>query len=293
MQWTVYGYSQEAAIDLDLDMVDLAIIRWIADFAGTKKMASFTDNGTTFYWIQYDYIIKEMPILGLRKAALANRLKRLANIGVLEHRTVYELDGHKGTYSFYGFGNRYERLITQKPDGPCESKLQGVSTEIHTTINQNSHGYESKFIGGINQNSQGVSIKIKTKDSTTNNSTTKDSTTNIHSKKSEHEMLIDEYSSNPDLRTALCEFIKMRKLIKKPMTNFALKNLLAKLDRLATADSDKIAMLYNAIEHCWQSVYPLKPDVQQPTGYAAGVQMPAPKVRRTEEEILADDDGIL
>lgn len=105
--------------------------------------------------------------------------------------------------------------------------------------------------------------------------------------------LISGYTANADLMMALREFIKMRKLIKKPMTNFALKNLLAKLDRLATADADKIAMLYNAIEHCWQSVYPLKPDAQQPTGYTNGVQMPAPKVRRTEEEILADDDGIL
>jgi DNA-binding PadR family transcriptional regulator len=112
-------------------------------------------------------------------------------------------------------------------------------------------------------------------------------------KEESYDGIVSEYTSNPDLRTALCEFIKMRKLIKKPMTNFALKNLLAKLDRLASADSDKIAMLYNAIEHCWQSVYPLKPDAQQPTGYANGVQMPAPKVRRTEEEILADDDGIL
>ena len=113
------------------------------------------------------------------------------------------------------------------------------------------------------------------------------------SKKESYDELINEYTSNPDLRTALYEFIKMRKLIKKPMTNFALKNLIAKLDRLATSDADKITMLYNAIEHCWQSVYPLKPDAQQPTGYANGVQMPVPKVRKTEEEILADDDGIL
>lgn len=105
--------------------------------------------------------------------------------------------------------------------------------------------------------------------------------------------LVSGYTSNPDLRTALYEFVKMRKLIKKPMTNFALKNLLAKMDRLATSDADKIAMLYNAIEHCWQSVYPLKNDTQQPTGYTNGVQMPAAKIRRTEEEILADDDGIL
>lgn len=112
-------------------------------------------------------------------------------------------------------------------------------------------------------------------------------------KEESYDDLVSGYTSNPDLRTALYEFIKMRKLIKKPMTNFALKNLLAKLDRLATEDADKIAMLYNAIEHCWQSVYPLKPDAQQPTGYTNAVQMPAPKVRKTEEEILADDDGIL
>lgn len=105
--------------------------------------------------------------------------------------------------------------------------------------------------------------------------------------------LVSGYTGNNDLKAEIYEFVKMRKMIKKPMTNHALKLLLEKLDKLAANDTGKIMILKQSIEHCWQSVYPLKNDTQQPAGYTNGVQMPAAKIRRTEEEILADDDGIL
>ena len=52
----------------------------------------------------------------------------------------------------------------------------------------------------------------------------------------------------------------MRKGIKKPVTERALKGILNKLDKLATIDDIKIKILENSIENCWQGVFPLKKD---------------------------------
>ena len=52
--------------------------------------------------------------------------------------------------------------------------------------------------------------------------------------------------------------MKMRKSIKKPVTERALKGILNKLDKLATTDDIKIKILENSIENCWQGVFPLK-----------------------------------
>ena len=72
--------------------------------------------------------------------------------------------------------------------------------------------------------------------------------------------IIDSYTANEDLKEALWEFIKMRKFIKKPMTDRALKSIINKLDTLASTDTDKIAILDQSITNSWQGVFPLSQD---------------------------------
>jgi hypothetical protein len=80
------------------------------------------------------------------------------------------------------------------------------------------------------------------------------------SKPNGYSEIIDSYTANEDLKEALWEFIKMRKLIKKPVTDRALKGIMSKLDTLASTDADKIAILDQSITNSWQGVYPLKQD---------------------------------
>ena len=47
----------------------------------------------------------------------------------------------------------------------------------------------------------------------------------------------------------------MRKTIKKPVTDRALKTLLNKLDTITGNDDEKIEVLENSINNCWLSVY--------------------------------------
>ena len=70
--------------------------------------------------------------------------------------------------------------------------------------------------------------------------------------------IINDYTSNLDLKETLQDFLKMRKAQKKVMTDRALKTLLKKLDTLATTDEEKIERLEESICNCWLTVYPKK-----------------------------------
>ena len=76
-------------------------------------------------------------------------------------------------------------------------------------------------------------------------------------KKTDYDVLIDEYTCNDMLITAIYEFIKMRKSIKKPITSYGLKRILNELDRLATNDDEKIQILDKSIERSWAGVFEL------------------------------------
>ena len=60
-----------------------------------------------------------------------------------------------------------------------------------------------------------------------------------------------------DIKTALTEFIKMRKSNKKPLTARGLELIIKKLDKLSDKKQEKIEILNNSIMNNWQGVFPL------------------------------------
>ena len=83
---------------------------------------------------------------------------------------------------------------------------------------------------------------------------------NEQKNKSKKFKIIDfnSYTSNEKLLEALNDFIEMRTLVKKPMTEKASSLLLKKLDNLTKFDNEKIEILNQSILNNWQSVFPLK-----------------------------------
>ena len=71
--------------------------------------------------------------------------------------------------------------------------------------------------------------------------------------------IINQSVTNEDTKAALYEFIKMRKLIKKPMTNRALELLIGKLNKLASEKPTlAVEILNQSITNNWQDIYPIK-----------------------------------
>ena len=73
--------------------------------------------------------------------------------------------------------------------------------------------------------------------------------------------IMDNSIESEKIKEVLKEFIKMRKLIKKPLTNRALKNIISKLKKLAGNDETlAVAILDQSITNSWQDIYTLKED---------------------------------
>lgn len=66
-----------------------------------------------------------------------------------------------------------------------------------------------------------------------------------------------EYTQNADLMKALEAFRVMRERIRKPLTCEALLITLRELDKLASTDADRIAILEQSVQRSWQGVFPL------------------------------------
>ena len=115
---------------------------------------------------------------------------------------------------------------------PCPKKADTIITEPGNT----EHGSLASNINNNNIN---------------NNNNKKEKETTL-------DKIIKEYTTNNDLVNTLVDFMKMRKSIKKPLTDRALKGILSKLDTLSYNDKEKIEILEQSIINCWSGVFPLK-----------------------------------
>lgn len=69
------------------------------------------------------------------------------------------------------------------------------------------------------------------------------------------------YPNDEKLNQAFLDFVKMRKSIKKPMTDRAITRAMNSLQKLSGGDNDlAIRILEQSIFHCWQDLYELKED---------------------------------
>lgn len=71
---------------------------------------------------------------------------------------------------------------------------------------------------------------------------------------------INSYTDYEPLKNAIYEFIKMRKTIKAPLTDHALKLMLNRLNKLSASDDVKVLILNQSITGCWKGIYELKED---------------------------------
>ena len=115
------------------------------------------------------------------------------------------------------------------------------------------------YISSVVKIDADTSVKNSTTTST-KNSTLKELNKNKKEKekKTDLDKIIEAYTQNDLLVEALKEFIKMRKAIKKPLTNRAMSGVLSKLNNLASDDLEKIEILDQSIMYSWQGIFPLK-----------------------------------
>lgn len=66
------------------------------------------------------------------------------------------------------------------------------------------------------------------------------------------------YDTDDVLNEAILAFIEHRKKIRRPMTDRAIDLFLKRLNGLSSDNDEKVQIINEAIEHGWQTVYPIK-----------------------------------
>lgn len=244
MKYTIEGFNQAKAVELELCVADLIILRWFVDFAGTERMVKRLINEKEYYWVKYEGILEDLPILSITKDTLYRRLKGLVEKEVLEHITVKEA----GTFSFYRLGKNYLALIADTPTYLSE---------------KNPTGYGKKSDRGTEKNPyQKTNLLNNTKKQKNNHLSEINGEQAPLEKRNSKEVTIDEIYKDPKNEKIL-EALRLyhnwyrdSKLGYKASSVAKWANLLSEYSK----DDPLVAMeiAKQSIENGWRNIFPLK-----------------------------------
>lgn len=258
MKFTMNGFNQRVLIEFGLDLKDAALLRYFVDFKDTNSMSMIIVDNKPYYWVKYDHLKEDLPILGINSnAVLRRRLKKLEDCKVLEH--YHKLEG--GSFSYYGIGANYKALLEEEVSKDFNNFEDNSTTTPRTEKFDPSN---SKVQPLEPKSSTPRTEKFEQNNPSTKDKSTKDISKKEKSKKTEFDVLIDGYTENEKLKESLYEFIKFRKASKATITTLALKKILTRLDTLAASDLEKIEILDTSIMNGWKGVFPLKKNKSSP-----------------------------
>ena len=151
------------------------------------------------------------------------------------------------------------------------------STELNRVLNKVEQGIKQSLTGGIQQSLNNNIVSDKQDNNIEDIKGKKERNT-----QTSYDAILSNVQ-NDSLRECYIEYIKMRKLIKSPMTDRALKMLINRVNELEPYNvENQKRLLETAIMNNWKSVYPLKDT--------------APQQRRTSGGNvfmeIAEDEGI-
>lgn len=256
MKYTIEGFSQEAALAIQttitengntktikLDIVDLTILRWIVDFYPNMKKTII--DGTEYAWLDYTAFIEDMPLLGLSNQSLYKRCIKMVQLGVLKHKTVRS----KGTFSYYGFGPEYPRLVcrsnktTNAPASPTTHASSAehdpwTGTTTATTEQSQTPDYEPQPLLAEPEPKPQPKKTRKAKS---------------------FDNIIDAYTNDPQTKDLLGAWLQNRKAKRAAMTDRAIQGCIGKLDKCAQESRMSVNdYLDEVICRGWSAFFPIK-----------------------------------
>lgn len=289
MKYTLEGFSQEAALSMraditengktktiKLDAIDLIIIRWIVDFYPAMKKTII--EGEEYAWLDYSTFVEDMPLLCLSRQSLYKRCMKMVQLGVLKHKTVRS----GGTFSYYGLGPEYSRLIdshTQTTQSPASTHAQAQDPWADTT-NTNAEQFQTP---DYEPQPLIVEPEPQPKPKKTRKAKSFDD-------------IIDNYTSDPETKDLLGAWLQNRKAKHSAMTDRAIQGNIKKLDQYAQASHMSVNDYLNeVICRGWSSFFII--DNYKRTGYQKPQRQPQqPHWDLTEEELRrqkeADDEWL-
>lgn len=196
----------------------------------------------------WDYSIEGLASINKEGVkAIRAGLQELEELGYLKRTRVNDSNGR--------FDYIYD--IYEKPEP--QDIQQEDSQELDLPYTQKGNTVED-----LPYTQKGHTLKghtLKGRQLNTKESNTKILNTDIKKeRKNSYEDIIDSLVFDPKLKEALIEFIKMRKLIKAPLTDNALELLIKKLNKLSSDPQIQVEIVEQSIANSWRGIFPLKVD---------------------------------
>lgn len=126
MKFTVLGFSSKIAKELQIDYIDLFILRWFTDFKNTGKMIYKVEDGVKYYWVDYSKFFEDYDLLSIKKDAVYKRFRKMCEKDILKRMSI----NHRGTCSYFAFSKNYDLLVNYKVDyADCQSEKKDFNQE--------------------------------------------------------------------------------------------------------------------------------------------------------------------
>lgn len=126
MKYTIMGFSQKAACEFNLDLIDLVILRWFVDFKDSGNMRCAIVDEEKYYWVFYEKIVEDICIMSIGKSAVYKRLKKMCDSQILKKKLLH----YGGNYSYYALGENYVHLIRFQTDKKNTTSAQNSIDSI-------------------------------------------------------------------------------------------------------------------------------------------------------------------
>ena len=204
---------------------------------------------------------------GLTEAIILNHMQFW-----IEQNAANKVNYHDGSYWTYNTTKAFAEIFPYLSQRQIQCALKHLRDEgILKTGNYNKSAYDRTLWYAFTEKGISIMQKCKMEDTEMSNgfdaqvqpipdNNTDNNTDNKKTTKG-FDALVEEYTTNADLKAAIFDFIKFRKAIKAPLTDRALTLCLNKLDKLANNDLEKIAILNQSIERGWKGLFEVKDNV--------------------------------
>ena len=244
MKYEWFGFNQEVACELNLNIEELAALRWLIDFKSTDGMKKYVDeNNDIYYWVNYKYFAQECPIFFKNKKnpsedSIRNKVQRLFSNGlsqVLEKKTIKYTSattkGNKiGTETYFKIiPEVYQRLISSH-----NSKMSNDTLDHNSKMSSEYHN--SKMSSELDHNS-----KMSSNSSININSPINDSSISCSDEptvKNDEVKEIFECWINNGLKKHKCITDEIKKRIKDKLKKYPIEDIKKSIINYATINND-------------------------------------------------------
>ena len=196
----------------------------------------------------------------------------------IEKNKANEVNFYDGTYWTYNSAKAFVKLFPYMTQRQIQNALKRLKEKgIIKTGNYNKSAYDRTLWYAFTELGKSIMQKCKMENTNLSNGLHEnvtpipdintdintDNNTNINNKEerkkeTNYDKIINSMVEDEEVKNSIYEFIKMRKLIKKPMTDRALTMLINKLEKLSSDKDIQIKILEKSILKNWTDIYPYK-----------------------------------